>query len=379
MLLAVFLLGAGVRLALLPLAAVGDLWPDERTYLAVAANLREGRGYSAAPEIDKQTFVAPGYPTFLAAFGGSPTAVRVAQAVLGGLAAAALAGAAMLLYGTLGAAVAGAAFALYPSFVYYSDRFLAEALYLPLLCFIIFLAAATARRGGLLLCAAMGLATAAAALARPALLPLAAVLLLVSLRRIRLVGVAVFAICLAAGLAPWWARNASLHGRFVPFTTGAGWSLYESNNPTATGGVKEGTWPIESRLAGLDEAAADALLASEARRFIVENPGRFLRLALVKESRTWSPVPHAPGFSSGSRAIVAAASYVLLLGLGIAGVAAGLARGMPIALGLLPVVVTAAAHAVYLGSVRYRAPAEVGLALLAGCAAGALLERGRRG
>ncbi|HEM46458.1 MAG TPA: hypothetical protein ENO23_05355, partial [Alphaproteobacteria bacterium] len=360
-LLAVFFLGMGARLALMPLAATGPLWPDERTYLAVADNLREGEGYSARPQMDKESFAAPGYPTFLAALGGSPVLIRFAQAVLGGLAAAALAGAALLLYGTLGAFVAGAAFALYPPFIYYSGRFLVEALYLPLLCFIIFLAAALRRRGGVALSAATGFAAAAASLTRPALLPVAVLLAALSLRRIRLAGALAFVICLAAGLAPWWARNAALHGTFVPFTTGAGWSLYEANNPDATGGVKEGVWPIEEQLAGLTEAEADALLSSEARQFIVKNPGRFLELALVKEKRTWDPVPHAPGFSSGGRAALAAWSYLLLLALGLAGLVAGIARGLPVAIGLMPILATALAHAVYLGSVRYRAPAEVGL------------------
>lgn len=381
-LVAVFLLGMGTRLAMLPLSAAGEPWPDERTYRAVAANLLEGRGYSAHPEMPKESFVAPGYPTFLAALRNNPVLVYLAQALLGGLGAAALAGAGLMLYGGAGALVAGAAFALYPPFVYYSGRFLVEALYLPLLCFLVFLAALVRWRGSrgseeLWLWAGAGFASAAAVLTRPGLLPHALLLFLAAAwgRRRGALGLAVLAFCLASGMVPWMARNAMLHGEFIPFTTGVGWALYEGNNPVATGGVKSGPWPIEDEIAGLPEAKADELLARGARRFIAENPGRFARLALVKEKRTWDAVPHAPGFSSGPRAVVAAAAYLALAAAGATGLLLGLRRRRSVAFGLVPVVITVLAHLVYVGSVRYRAPAEVGFALLAGCAASLVWRR----
>jgi len=93
-------------------------------------------------------------------------------------------------------------------------------------------------------------------------------------------------------LAPWWIRNMRVLGKFVPFSTEGGLTLWVGNNPLADGG---GDCPVSPVPRELNEIDRDRWHYREALRFMRENPGRTAELAGSKLARFWSPVPRAGG------------------------------------------------------------------------------------
>jgi hypothetical protein len=156
----------------------------------------------------------------------------------------------------------------------------------------------------------------------------------------------------------------------VPVTTQGGKALYEAAFPGATGGPVE--WrdhpagrAAHARTLQLDEASADRFLRAEAWRAAREDPLRFAGLALVKAWRVWSPIPNHEAFRTPGLLALVLFSYgpvLVLAGLG----ALRLRRGSILAVLLLalPVYITLL-HLVFIGSLRYRIPAEPDLLLLA--------------
>ena len=166
------------------------------------------------------------------------------------------------------------------------------------------------------------------------------------------------ALGLVVVMSPWWVRNASIYGRFIPTALWTGASLYDGLNPTATG-ASDMRFLEEPEIWPLDELDQDAELTRRAVAFARERPGRAVELAVVKLGRFWSPWPNAEGFRSPALAVASAMVVVPVL----ACVAVGLwrrrgdARGWVLLAG--PLVYFCALHLVFASSMRYRIPAEV--------------------
>lgn len=182
---------------------------------------------------------------------------------------------------------------------------------------------------------------------------------------------------LIAAMAPWWIRNARLAGRFVPTTSQVGASLYDGLNPQATGAsnmdlVPESVAALRRRAAA-GEVARDVALEIELdRRFrsaawawAGEHPAAVARLAVVKLGRLWNIWPNEPSFSAWPIRLAVLLSYVPVLVLGVVGAARTVRRGWPYVLCWLPAVYLTVLHVVFVGSIRYRQPAMLGLIVLA--------------
>lgn len=231
-----------------------------------------------------------------------------------------------------------------------------------------------------------GLCTALAIYARPAWLlaaPLLGVALLVaacrdrwSISPARMVGlVLVLHLTVAAVLLPWALRNRQVTGHLVWTTLWMGPSLYDGLHPGATG-LSDMTFFEADRgqLAGLNEYEINEVYRQRAVEFLREQPLRALQLAGVKQARYWSPWPNAAGFRHPLlRAAVAIFCVPLLL---LAGYGAWQFRRQwwLLAITLGPLLYFAALHTLFVGSLRYRLPAEYPLSILA--AAGLLSLRG---
>jgi hypothetical protein len=159
-------------------------------------------------------------------------------------------------------------------------------------------------------------------------------------------------------LSPWWVRNARVYGRFVPTALWFGASLYDGLNPQATGASdmsfleRPDIWP-------LDEEDQDAELTRQAMRFLRENPGRALTLAIVKLGRFWSPWPNAEGMGSLPLMVASAAVELPLFGLLALG---AWNRRHDLAAWVLsagPVLYFSALHLFFASSMRYRIPGEM--------------------
>ena len=227
----------------------------------------------------------PGYPLFLAAcqalFGERFLPVRLVQAVLGTLGV-------YLVYrlvdravpGRDAAIVAAGLAAVEPYGVGLGALILSEGLFLPLMLAGLWGLAVLWRRGDepgprhrAAVAVGTGLVHGAAILVRPSwalIVPLLLAAWVVGAgrgrRREAIRGAAIVALATAAVMAPWWARNARVFGRFVPTALWVGASLYDGLSPTATG-ASDMEFLERAGIVELDEATQDAELRRRAVDF----------------------------------------------------------------------------------------------------------------
>ncbi|GHS96905.1 hypothetical protein FACS1894108_02390 [Planctomycetales bacterium] len=116
------------------------------------------------------------------------------------------------------------------------------------------------------------------------------------------------------------------------------------------------------------ELAADAYLSASTRHLLRADPRRALRLSAQKFWRTWSPLPHWENARAFALPLAALYGGVALSAL----YSVFFRRRREILLLLIPVLYLALVHSVYMGSLRYRLPAEGCLLILA---AGAYFPR----
>ena len=96
----------------------------------------------------------------------------------------------------------------------------------------------------------------------------------------------------------------------------------------------------------------------------------------MKLVRIWNVWPNEASLSRWSIRLVVLATYVPLLALALVGVWRFTPRGWPYMLAWLPAVYITLLHIVFIGSIRYREPAMLALAVLA---AGVIGGAGRAG
>jgi len=360
-------------------------FPDSNHYLTIARNIRAGAG----PRLSEHTAAnrPPGYPYFLAAilsvFQGRAAeppliAVRLSQAALGG--------ALCLIIYLIGAGLftpraglaAAVLVALDPFMSFFSGLILTEALFALLLAAGV-LCLLKAEGGKARWAAACGVLLGGAALVRASALPLIPLLTAawVLLKRknpgIFRQGLIIVGVALAA-MAPWAARNYRLTGRVVFTTLSSGASIYEATYPGADGGpaMDKIDWPTEIKT--MAEAEKDDFLRARALEFVKADPLRIVLLGAVKLRRFWS---FFPNFSEYRRPIFMAISALYMAPV-ITCVVAGIfvARKKPAAvILLLPAIYFSGLHAVFVGSIRYRAPIMPLLVVFAGGAVAAFIEK----
>jgi hypothetical protein len=365
--------GLVLRLAFALVYWVGQpLTRDEREYLSLARSLAAGRGFvydAAVLDSPVQPFGrSPGYPAFLAMVGGGsrvttavPTAVKVAQSVVGAIG--------VLLIGLIASRVAGARAgvaaaciaAVYPPLVWLPAYAYSEALFWPVGLGIILLIDRLARRPSLRLTLVCGLVIGAAILVRGALtlvVPLAMLWLVVrefgrprgaaptgsvpketgapesaptaGVRR-GVVAALVLAIGVALVLLPWGVRNYRRDGRFVLVASEGGVTFWTGNNALARGegdmaanpAIKRASQALHAAHPTLTEDQLEPIYYQEAFTWIRTHPADWLWLEVRKVF--YLVVPIGPSYTlHSSRYLVASVvSYGLLLALAIAGLVVG--------------------------------------------------------
>jgi hypothetical protein len=171
-------------------------------------------------------------------------------------------------------------------------------------------------------------------------------------------------------LLPWAARNRQVLGRWIWTSTNEGITRYDGFNPDATGASDQRFVQAMPQLIRMGETERNDYLAEQANQFIRQRPLDALRLAGAKILRTWSPRPLSGEFSRPLYVAVALAYAIPLAGLFVAGlVLAPLDRWAKLFLAA-PAIYLTLTVALSVGSLRYRLPAEVPMAVLA---AGALV------
>lgn len=174
-------------------------------------------------------------------------------------------------------------------------------------------------------------------------------------------------------LSPWIIRNYSVTGHFVATTLWSGPSLYDGLHPQATGESDMTFLDRDGVYHDLSEYDADRYYSRLAWDYLKDNPRHAAQLAVAKASRYWSLWPNADQFQDPRlRWIVFFSTFPPLL-LSMLGTRMLLKKtGTPVqplfivALLWGPILLFSAIHLFYVGSLRYRLPAEYPLFVLSG-------------
>lgn len=145
--------------------------------------------------------------------------------------------------------------------------------------------------------------------------------------------------------------------------------MYDGLSPTATGESDMRFFDRDNLMAEKTEWDVDQHYKDAAWQFVKANPGRAVELTLIKLWRYWKPWPNAAQFGGAGPALLVAVFFVPVFVLAIRGFWLTRARPWAWLLTLGPILYFAAIHAVFVGSLRYRLPAEYPLCVLAaaGC------------
>ena len=211
--------------------------------------------------------------------------------------------------------------------------------------------------------------------------PLIAVVVLVSLRRTptskpKWIAFGWLVVGVALSMAPWIARNYLVTGHFVPTTLWVGPSLYDGLHPGATGDSDMVFFEQDQLMASMSEYDMDREYRRRAMAFAWENPVRAMGLALEKQRRYWSLVPNADQFrDSKLKMVVVLLAMLPLFGFALCGAWLSRRDVALFALTAGSLLLFAGLHLLFVGSLRYRLPAEYPLAVLAAVGVKPLLLR----
>ena len=321
--------------------------------------------------------------------------VGAASVVLIGLTGRRLAGP------VVGAAAAGIA-ALYPGLWVHDGLVMSETLAIFLTTAVALAAYRVIERPTAVRAAALGCLVGLAALTRAELLLLAVfVVLPVATRRARrgsarvgyrhraaTLGVALLG-CVVV-MAPWLGYNLTRFHHPELVTSSLGNTLYVGNSPVTWSGPHKGWWDFSLMLAPPppgDASDQDLAYRRLALRFVADHASQLPDVLLAREGRVWSL--HRPSQQATldaqetpNLAGVLQAGQVFFYPLAVSAIAGGILlsrRRTPLAPILAPILTTTIITAVFYGELRYRAPAEPMIVLLAAVALVALAQAVRSG
>ncbi|MEX2168735.1 MAG: glycosyltransferase family 39 protein [Pirellulales bacterium] len=372
-------------------------FPDSESYWILGQQIAQGEPYEFGSP-DRRAFRAPGYPILLAALfkltgvDASPLAARILGACIGTLSVGLVYWCARPVFGSTAGLWGAAMMAVDPGAIATSGFVLAEAPFGMWMLLQLGLwqrgeILAENRGQSALLTLLSGIAAGIATLTRPSWLlftPLliAACRLSAGPSRGWLLRSGCALLGLVIALTPWTVRNWRVFHQFIPTSLQVGASLYDGLHPESDGGsdmrfVDRFTAELKAADAQQPDAAVndvpfeirlDRRMRDAALAWARENPGRALQLATIKFSRMWNPWPNEPSFRRWYVAVPVAVSYITVIGLAILGTWRHRTQGWRMALFWLPALYFTLLHMVFVGSIRYRQPAMLALAVPAGAA-----------
>lgn len=383
----------------LPVGQICLIAGDADGYWALAQNIAHGADYAIYTK-PRYVLRMPGFPLLLAGamciFGENLLATRFVLAIVGTIACGLVYWLARELVGHTAGLWASLYCALSPTMVLFSVLILSETLFAAALTASLIGVVRLFRRvaravlqdgpndgsGGAVLPSAgmTGILIGIATLVRPTWLLVGPFVSIASLLhgrfRVRAWIAAVGVLLgLTLSLAPWTIRNRGVTGHLIPTTLWVGPSLYDGLNPTADGSSHMEFIERDGVYTRLSEYEADQYYRHKAWEFVRAEPWRTVQLGWLKLARYWSPWPNAAQFQSPLLSSALIAQFVLLMGSACVGawsVIRGQApwttsfasKGIVLGVTLGPLLYFAAIHTVFVGSLRYRLPAEYPLSVL---------------
>ena len=355
---------------------------DAEGYWELAGKVAAGEPYSIY-DPPRRLLRMPGFPILLAIprliFGDTPIAARLLLVFVGTLACGLTYWLGYELAGHAVGLLAAAYTAVSPTMALFSVLFLSEPAFAAAMLASLIAAAKLLKethrtdelnQSTVRYAAAVGTLAGLATYMRPTWLLVApglAFLFLVSNRaaiRSRVIVAGIICISLALTLAPWTIRNASITGHLIPTTLWVGPSLYDGLNPAATGDSNMQFFEDDRLLQTMTEYEMDQEYRRRAWKFAAEQPDRAIWLALVKQVRYWSPAPNTPQFNHPLIHAVAWLSFAPLMLLAVIGAWQMRGQMSVLVVTVGPILYFAALHLLFVGSLRYRLPAEYPLCVL---------------
>jgi Dolichyl-phosphate-mannose-protein mannosyltransferase len=379
---------------------VGEPVGDALTYHLLARLLADGQGYVRpldlivnGRDVPSAEF-PPVWPTLLAVADllglESPTAHRLAGALLGGVTVVLIALTTRLLAGPVAGVAAALLTALHPQLIALDGGLMAEAALLPLVAGALLLAATAVRerpagRRGMTVLAALGAVLALATLTRSeALLLVPALAVPVALvagpgdARARLGRLAAVLLPVVVLLGSWTLRTATRLDAVVPLTTNSGTLLAGANCDEVFRGPRTGQWSLRCATSSVpdpitDEAAAAASMRRAGLRYAGGHAGRLPAVATVRVLRTfgvWDVGGQLRYESFEGRPYgwlwAGWLAHMMMIPLAGLGAVALHRRRRPLWLLLVPIAAVVVTAALAYGNQRFRALAEPGVLVLAG-------------
>ncbi len=365
---------------------------DAEGYWELARSMTAGKGFSLF-DPPRQVHRMPGFPAVLALsmklFGESPFAARCLLALIGTAACGAVYLLGRRLFDERVALIACGLTAISPVMTGFSVLLLSETLFALTLTMSVWCAAfwlpAESRepkaesRYTVFWPFLTGITIAIATYVRPSWIlagPLLAVLVIL-FKRPRgkaCLESAVMLLGLFGALVPWAWRNHEVSGHWVFTTLWSGPSLYDGLNPDANGDSNMTFFDRDNLMAQMTEWEVDQHYKQAAWRYARQHPGRAIELTFLKLWRYWKPWPSAAQFGGIGPALLVAAFFVPVLLLAARGWWLIRQRPWVWLLTLGPILYFAAIHSVFVGSLRYRLPAEYPLCVLAAVGVCSLLK-----
>jgi len=359
-------------------AAIDQL-PDQREYLDVAHSLLSGEGFSFVDRRFEQRVYAhrtPGYPLLLAAAGANVQAARILQACIDTSTVFAVFLLARRWLSYKASVIAAALVAFNPFLIYFSSLVLTETLFTAMLAWGMFLITSWGTFPWL----AGGIILAASTLVRPGALPLPVILAVLGALATRStnrrtdrpyhrwwslpVGTSMLLLTILM-LLPWAIRNHRVLGQWVWTSTNAGITRYDGFNPDATGASDQSFVAAMPHLRSMSETERNDYLSREANDFIRQRPLDSIKLAWAKVLRTWSPRPLSSEFSRTLYVVVALAYSVPFFAMFVLSWVTSPTPATAKLFLAAPAVYLTLAAVLSVGSLRYRIPAEVPMAVVA--------------
>jgi len=356
---------------------------DAEGYWELATHLSRGEAYSIY-DPPRRLLRMPGFPLLLAisrgVVGDSSLGVRIVLALVGTLAVWLTYRLGVELSGQTAGLLAALYTALSPSMNLFSVLFLSETAFAAGMLASLVAVARLIRQGSehpLKLSSAIQLSTVSGLLVglatylRPTWLlmgPGLAMLVAVTLRQNRsrkMVTAGLICLTLMITLTPWTIRNAMVTGHLIPTTLWVGPSLYDGLHPGATGDSDMTFFEQDALLQTMSEYEMDREYRQRAWSFAAENPRQVAWLAWVKQTRFWSPVPNTAQFQQPWIPVIAWLAFTPLILLSLIGAWYTRQDLALLFLTAAPLLYFAALHLLFVGSLRYRLPAEYPLAVLA--------------
>lgn len=355
---------------------------DAEGYWELGRRLAAGKSYQVYTP-PRQVMRMPGYPLLIAAnlrlWGESKMAVRLTQAVLSTAAVGLVFLLGRDLLDPLTGRIAALVLAISPAVVGFSSLILSETLFAVTLLLNVWLAgrwfaqrsrleeSVTSRYFYPIL---VGILTALAVYVRPTWFPAMfvwAVLALILFRWTYAWKASLMVICgCLITLLPWAVRNHAVTGHWVWTTLWAGPSLYDSLNLEADGSSEMSFFDHEQVMArdGLSEYEMDRHYRDRAREFLRAEPAKGFQLMLSHAGRYWSLTPNADQFQNLWLRMGLGAWTFLLYLFGLLGICSLRRQWLTLVLCAGPMLAFGVIHTVFVGSLRYRLPAEYPFSLI---------------